>query len=1140
MTCHYFNTHYRLTYKLLLFFLFIGIGCNVLANSIETIRLVDESDITQVVNHKPVFRWQFETSPDQYSLRLALFQVNQQEDSLVYEKDIPSFQQNKYQLITPHLLTDGKEYRLTIQAEIAQETLEKSITFRMNSRPEPVEILTPQNQIFTTDTLLLSITRSRDAVIDPQNLQYQVRINDKPTNTIIDTLISSFHDSLLIFGNQLAENGRFTAYIRSYDGREYSGWSNSLTFFMNRVNEPPERFTLVTTPGKIFKQAPLLEWEKTQDPEAAFGGSVRGYRVVISPYEDFSLPTEIDTVDKAIRQYSPKKIDNHRKYYWTITAFDNDSLERNSDSPGHFYLNRGNEPPQEAQLIQPLKEAILQPEDRIIWQQTPDPDRWDRLSYTITLYHQDKEVGNFFLSQSKIDSARKGFLPNISVTYDNRVMITLKTLDLTNQLAEGNTYHLAIETADNWQGKKISRKATYSFQFDDNINQPPNPPIRGFSPDSVIIQNSHPVLTWQPGKDDDVKDELKYRVLISQHPDFISTGIIEVESNYNESYVQLKTELMENQQYFWKVKSIDLMDSSSEWSRISSFWVNRINEPPKGPVTLLAPKNYTEFDTESTFWWTKTTDPDPGDRVRYLLEIGTKKNFRRPTYSYLIPAIDPKLVWNEDDSEAPEQTAGVFVNEHSEVFKLIDNRMYYWRVTALDNQNLKSEKQFKYPRIVFNQTNDPPDIPGGFFPGNGAIVNSATPRIQWQHSVDPDFADLTSTLFYKLQLSQYFDFPQESTTQYQSKVGDNFVTIPDPLAENEKYYYRLNAFDSHGDSSGWSMVDSFYVNATLEPPTVPVNMIPRDNIQLSHYSPQISWGISRDNDPDYDPNRLTYKIKYLQEKWLGHKKEKKKTTYQTTAPGDNSIKISNLSENTYYVYQVQAIDHTGKKSKWSKLIHFSVNKYNEPPGHFKLLQPGNHADSVVTDITFIWQPSYDPDPGDKITYNFYLSEDSTFSSQVSQVALFGTAADSMFHKPSINLKRATKYFWKVSAEDKEGVMVWGANSDTAPFVFTTVGYKKNRAGRNTKFLLYDNTPNPFYTITRIKYEVKEYSHVRVEIYNVLGEKVKTLASRNHSAGSYTVEWNGTDELGSQVPGGMYICRMIARGFVQNKKMLLLR
>jgi len=317
-------------------------------------------------------------------------------------------------------------------------------------------------------------------------------------------------------------------------------------------------------------------------------------------------------------------------------------------------------------------------------------------------------------------------------------------------------------------------------------------------------------------------------------------------------------------------------------------------------------------------------------------------------------------------------------------------------------------------------------------------------------------------------------------------------------------------------------------------------MIPRDSIQLETDSPVISWTHSYDPDPDFSTAQLHYLIKYIPNQWIGTNKEKKKTKTLRSQKGENSIKLTGLKENQRYSYRIQAVDQQGKKSNWTAPISFSINMTNEKPGRFHLIYPHLHADSVRTDMEFIWKNSHDPDPDDVITYDLYYTSDSTFSAEIQKITIYATNEDSMIYKTAMPLKRATKYFWKVSAEDKTGKIVWGSNTGSAPFVFTTVGYKNQFNYKVDRFVLHDNRPNPFYSSTTIRYDVKEFSNVQIAIYNVLGEKVKTLVNRNHAAGQYTVKWNGADDSGSQVPGGMYLCRMIAKGYVSNKKMLLLR
>jgi flagellar hook assembly protein FlgD len=64
--------------------------------------------------------------------------------------------------------------------------------------------------------------------------------------------------------------------------------------------------------------------------------------------------------------------------------------------------------------------------------------------------------------------------------------------------------------------------------------------------------------------------------------------------------------------------------------------------------------------------------------------------------------------------------------------------------------------------------------------------------------------------------------------------------------------------------------------------------------------------------------------------------------------------------------------------------------------------------------------------------------------------------------------------------------------------------------------------------------------VKIDIFNILGQKVKTLTDEAMKAGSYVVDWDGTDERGIEVSSGVYFYRMWADEFSDIKKMVLLK
>ena len=91
-----------------------------------------------------------------------------------------------------------------------------------------------------------------------------------------------------------------------------------------------------------------------------------------------------------------------------------------------------------------------------------------------------------------------------------------------------------------------------------------------------------------------------------------------------------------------------------------------------------------------------------------------------------------------------------------------------------------------------------------------------------------------------------------------------------------------------------------------------------------------------------------------------------------------------------------------------------------------------------------------------------------------------------------------------------------------------------------KFALDANFPNPFNPITNIRFQLPEAGNVELKIFNTLGQEIITLASGSYEAGVHNVVWNARDRYGSQVPSGLYVYRLTAGNFVQERKMMLLK
>lgn len=122
-----------------------------------------------------------------------------------------------------------------------------------------------------------------------------------------------------------------------------------------------------------------------------------------------------------------------------------------------------------------------------------------------------------------------------------------------------------------------------------------------------------------------------------------------------------------------------------------------------------------------------------------------------------------------------------------------------------------------------------------------------------------------------------------------------------------------------------------------------------------------------------------------------------------------------------------------------------------------------------------------------------------------------------------SLKKGS-YYWDSSKGVTYNCITPGAGKHTGPpFEFSTQNY-----------------PNPFNPTTEFFISLPQDTHVSFVIYNVMGQKVKTLVDDYMSAGTHTIRWDGTNEYGSAVSSGIYFYRVVAGDNVVTKKMMLVK
>lgn len=92
----------------------------------------------------------------------------------------------------------------------------------------------------------------------------------------------------------------------------------------------------------------------------------------------------------------------------------------------------------------------------------------------------------------------------------------------------------------------------------------------------------------------------------------------------------------------------------------------------------------------------------------------------------------------------------------------------------------------------------------------------------------------------------------------------------------------------------------------------------------------------------------------------------------------------------------------------------------------------------------------------------------------------------------------------------------------------------------TEFSLGDAYPNPFNPTTTIEFGLPAAGQVKLEVFNTLGQRVRTLVDAYMTAGTHTIEWNSADDSGNRVASGIYLYRIQAGEFSDTKKMVLMK
>jgi hypothetical protein len=222
-------------------------------------------------------------------------------------------------------------------------------------------------------------------------------------------------------------------------------------------------------------------------------------------------------------------------------------------------------------------------------------------------------------------------------------------------------------------------------------------------------------------------------------------------------------------------------------------------------------------------------------------------------------------------------------------------------------------------------------------------------------------------------------------------------------------------------------------------------------------------------------------------------------------------------------------------SKWGSADYKKVGGYTIQPyttsGNNKQFE--SPLDSTFSTHSFDWQDAY---VSFASMQGLYYGAPPTPSYYIQQ--WFYNGADNPDESDNL---RTHINFWLMNGNVPEDqsvleVIIWDVIQPLTP----TKIDNKSESGKPQSIKLNQNYPNPFNPETEISFELQDAAPVQLKIFDAVGRIIKTFKQENAQAGVTSVKWQGIDDSGTPVPGGIYFCRMQAMDMQNTIKMLLLQ
>ncbi len=244
--------------------------------------------------------------------------------------------------------------------------------------------------------------------------------------------------------------------------------------------------------------------------------------------------------------------------------------------------------------------------------------------------------------------------------------------------------------------------------------------------------------------------------------------------------------------------------------------------------------------------------------------------------------------------------------------------------------------------------------------------------------------------------------------------------------------------------------------------------------------------------------------------------------------GANFYQVNRLSAHTTYYWRVAAVAPEMGHGPFTNTFTFTTGEATELPLAPRLIAPAHMSSDVGIPVTFNWTRS-------EIAtgYKLQISTNSYFSGEMD---VYDDVPDIFFTVS--DLVPQTNYYWRVAAKNSVGY------SNYSPIYRFKAGEITDNDDPHAPALtnaLKANFPNPFKQSTSIPVSVKHRDQtLSVKVFNLRGQLVRTLHQGLPAGNNLTLKWDGRDDQGRQISGGIYFCRMESGDFVETRKVLFMR